>query len=62
MKMLWDDGNLKAIGALKAKKTYRILIDKPVELITTDSEIYYATRSMLLRNNVEFKEFIINEN
>ena len=62
MKQLWDEDNLKAVGVKKDATVYKITINTPVELTTTNPDLFYSTRSILLRNNIEFNEFIINKN
>lgn len=54
---IWDDGNLKAIGVKTTKKTYKINVDVPISVFI-DEDHFYNFRSVLLRNNIPFKEEI----
>jgi len=54
---IWDDANLRAIGAKKRTNEYVITVKSPivVKIDGNDQEKLYAFRSVLIRNGIEFK-------
>ena len=58
--MIWDDDNLKAIGVKKSTKKYTIRVDEPFT-VTTDQDIFFSFRSVLIRNKIKFTETIEEE-
>jgi hypothetical protein len=51
---IWDDGNLKAIGAKKSQKVYSIKVDVPFVVSIDDQERFFNFRSVLIRNSIPF--------
>ena len=49
---IWDDGNLKAIGAVKSKKVYSIKVDNPFVVTMDEQEKFFNFRSVLIRNGI----------
>jgi hypothetical protein len=51
---IWDESNLRAIGAKKDKKEYVISVEKPFTVKIDDQEKFFNFRSVLIRNDIPF--------
>lgn len=51
---IWDEGNLRAIGAKKSKKTYTIKVESPFVVTIDEQEKFFNFRSVLIRNGIPF--------
>jgi hypothetical protein len=51
---IWDESNLKAIGAKKDQEEYIITVEKPFVVKIHNQENFYNFRSVLIRNDIPF--------
>jgi len=59
--LIWDEGNLRAIGSKKDTKRYTIEVNEPFSLTIIDQDVFYTLRSLLIRNKIKFTEQIIDK-